>query len=373
MADRTTKRGQGGVSSVGQAFVNAFTTARVSDDPAVQNADKFKTVRAAPRRPGVIFKRSDHPFRGIPGTQITLTREPGVTKKGWLDVPFRFMLPPIDAWSRSAAHNRQTYDVIGADDEKVLERPISGQRSRNAGAQLRTVTFRTAFMSWTPDWAIWDPDLEDPILAARELEWLSLKGVEFRLRMRNAAMYDHDDVNMLATIISCDVQEQANEPDTRYLDLGFQEVDPTELSRRSRFQKDDAGPWTHTPDENDTLYSVAERYYKSRALWVVIAQANGITNMPPSRSLRNWRKQGNKRRGIVRMDGVKQVVDGATYDTLKAASIIDTARTPALLGDNPRDPAGKTRLRVPTKPRSADDARDWALKNVSRTIKIAGR
>jgi hypothetical protein len=250
--------------------------------------------RSQPSKPGVIFKRSDSPFSGD-GTHVTLSRREGITRRGYLDVPFRFQIPPLESWQRSFSGRWQNFDVVGGEDGPR-------ERTRFGGPGLRTVNFRTMFMDWHPSWGVWEPDLLEPILALRELEVLSRKGVIFALKLRNDGRFGHDDVNMLASILQGDVEETSGEPDTRYITLSFQEWDELQAKRQARGKgskttlKSSDG-LSHKIVAGDTLYSLARANYGRQSDWRVIATANpGMSNWAPSRPLTQWVKQTGRKR-----------------------------------------------------------------------------
>lgn len=270
----TSKRGHGLVISAHAEFVREQQRQR----PRV----------AGPQLPGTIFKRSDHPFSGSEGAQVSLTAEPGYTPRGWLGVPFRFQLPPHETISRQSAFNWSNFDVLDPDD-------VAAERSRPGGRRLRTVSVSAMFMDWQPSWGVWEPDQLDPILAARELEHMCMHGVRFRLRIRNQR-FAHDDVSMVAGMTTCTISEQPSEPDTRYVQVEFQEYIGTDVERKA--VKNEVGPWTHKIKDGDTLYKLSERYYHSRSMWKVIANGvKGMGNQPPSHNLERWAKS-HKRRTI---------------------------------------------------------------------------
>jgi hypothetical protein len=226
-------------------------------------------------KPTTIFKRSDTPFEGG-GTEVTLQAEPGYTKSGFLGVPFRFQVPPLDNIQKTRGHNWQGYMVTGGADGPK-------ERSRSEGPKLQTVTFKAIVLNWEPSWQVWSPDELEPQLAAAELEELVKRGIKFRLRIRNAELYDYDDVNMLAAMTQADVTEEAGEPDARYIQCGFQEWDPTEVERKAL--KNTIGPWSHKVVAGDSLYTLSQHYYKTNTLWKLIAAANHLTSYPPSQPL----------------------------------------------------------------------------------------
>jgi LysM repeat protein len=251
--------------------------------------------RSQPNRPGAIFKRSDTPFSGD-GTHVTISKRDGVTKRGYLDVPFRFQIPPLESWQRSFTGRWSNFDVVGGADGPV-------ERTRFGGPGLRTVNFRTMFLDWHPTWGVWQPDLLEPILAVRELEQLTRKGVIFALKVRNEGRFTHDDVNMLATITQGDVEEVSGEPDTRYVTISFQEYDELEAGRQARGASGTGGVTirsngaSHTIKAGDTLYSLARTYYRRQSDWRTIALANaGMGNWAPTRALTEWSKQTGRKR-----------------------------------------------------------------------------
>jgi hypothetical protein len=246
--------------------------------------------RGRPGKPGVIFKRSDTPFVGE-GTRVSLSEEKGLTKPGYLDVPFRFQIPPQDGWQRSFTGRMNNFDVLGG-----AQGPL--ERSRPGGPGLETVTFRTMFMDYHPEWGVWEPDLLEPVLAIRQLRQFARLNLIFWLKVRST-LYDHFDVDILATITQGDVEEVAGEPETRYINLTFQEYDEldAERKRRQRGHGQNQGPWNHTIKAGDTLYKLARSYYKTQRLWPAIAAANPhMRSWPPSRDLMAWGKREHRSR-----------------------------------------------------------------------------
>lgn len=277
--------------TVRQATAQAQRDANLA---AVAATGRKPNPRSQPGAPGIIFKRSDSPFTSTEGTHVTLLRAAGVTKRGFLTVPFRFQIPPIDGWQRSFSGRWTNFDVVGGKDGPA-------ERTRFGGPGLRTVSFRTCFMDWHPSWGVWEPDLLEPILAVRELENLARKGIIFSLRVRDDGLYDHNDVAMLATIVQGDVESTAGEPDSRYITLSFQEYDELDEERKRRQAGAGAGgepgPWTHTIAAGDTLYSLARFYYQTQTGWRWIASANkGLENWAPSRALTEWAAQSHRTR-----------------------------------------------------------------------------
>ncbi len=218
-----------------------------------------------------LFKRSDTPFLPNVGTEIALVAEGGFTAAGWLAVPFRFQCPPMDSLSRSTAHQWASYTVTGG-------KKGPSERTRSEGKRLKTMTLKTVVLNWEPDWQVWSPDELEPQLAAAELEALCDAGVKFRLRVKNASLYDYDDVNMLAVLTQVEVTEEAGEPDARYLQLSFQEWAPTQVEVNAK--KKQLGPWTHELTLKDTAYSLSHDYYHTYSLWRLILAANGLRGGP---------------------------------------------------------------------------------------------
>lgn len=255
--------------------------------------------RSQPNKPGTIFKRSDTPFSGE-GTHVSITRRDGVTKRGFLDVPFRFQIPPLDSWQRSFTGRWTNFDVVGGTDGPV-------ERTRFGGPGLRTVNFRTMFMDWHPTWGVWQPDLLEPILAVKELENLARKGIIFTLKVRNDGRFTNDDVNMLATLTQGDVEEVSGEPDTRYVTLSFQEYDEAAAARQAAGASGKPSLFgtgiSVTIKATDTLYSLARTHLGAQSQWRQIAKANaGMANWAPSRDLGAWMVQTNRKR--VKIPGV---------------------------------------------------------------------
>lgn len=260
--------------------------------PGTPGFSQKPNPRSQPNKPGAIFKRSDTPFSGE-GTHVTISRREGVTKRGYLDVPFRFQIPPLESWQRSFTGRWSNFDVVGGADGPV-------ERTRFGGPGLRTVNFRTMFLDWHPTWGVWQPDLLEPILAVKELENLARKGIIFTLKVRNDGRFTNDDVNMLATITQGDIEEVSAEPDTRYITLAFQEYDELEAARQQKGLSQPTLRGTglsHTLKPGDTLYSLAREYFHRQTDWKLIAAANaGMANWAPSRALSEWAKQTGRKR-----------------------------------------------------------------------------
>lgn len=237
---------------------------------------------AGPSAPGST-NRPTTPFFGE-GQQVSLTREPGYTPSGKLTTPFKFMLPPHEAITKTAAHNWSNYDVVG-------DASGPSERSRDGGRRLKTVAINAMFMDWEPWWAVWNPGLEfDPVNLVADLVKICDQGLRFRFRVRNPQLFGRDDVNMIATLTQVTVTEEPGEPDTRYVQCQFQEYRPTAVERKTVHNV--LGPWTHTIKDGDTLYSLSKHYYKSKSQWPKIAHANhGLENQPPSANLLTWSKK----------------------------------------------------------------------------------
>lgn len=277
----TARRPQAG--EVQLVNVNEATAVATAEAQAqAEYSDQRRNPRSQPHAPGVIFKRSDHPFHGQ-GTQVSLHAVRGLTRRGWLAVPYRFAIPPLDSWQHSFTGRMNAFDVVGGADGPA-------EHARPGGPGLQTVTFQALWMDWHPaHWGVWKPDQLAPILAVRELKQIARKNIIFRLRIRNPHLFRQDDVDMLATITQGDVEERAGEPDARYLTLSFQEYAELDAQRRSREKHQSDGPWTVKIKSGMTLRSLARDYYHEQSLWTVIANANPhMQNWAPSRDLHEW-------------------------------------------------------------------------------------
>lgn len=249
-------------------------------------------LATGPSRPaGMIFPRADTPFHGE-GTRVTIQTEPGYTQHGKLTVPFRFQVPPIEDIARTSAFSWANFDVF--DTER-----LAAERTRPGGRRLRTVPLSTMFVYRELPYEVWaSHGTHDPVLATKQLEEFCNDGLKFRLRIRQHH-FNHDDVDMLATMTQCVVTEKVSEPDTRYVAMNFQEYVPTQLERDAVHNT--LGPWHHTIVKGDTLYSLARKYYRKQTDWRLIARAaaNGnLENQAPSSDLLSWAKR-HKRKAIV--------------------------------------------------------------------------
>ena len=240
--------------------------------------------------------RIDRGFDRKFGVRIVMRREHGVTKDQVLTVPMRFQTPTLNQLQRSYQFNWETYSTIRA-----------GQKSRPDGRQLLTLDIDTLLMNEdTADsssrlqvWS-WAPD---PQMMIRELNWISgydsaSPGAHvFRLVLADPVNYGPVAiVNMLATIISVQATQNAEEPGAEYVTIGFQEFDDdTTITAKQR-------PVSHgsarvTLHAGDTLYEIAKNsHYHRASAWQTIAKANGITGVSPSSAddLAAWAKKNHR-------------------------------------------------------------------------------
>jgi hypothetical protein len=182
------------------------------------------------------------PWTG-PGMRLELKAIPGVTRKGLLNIPFRFQVPPLDEF-------RIDMSVMANDYTTIQD----GTYTRMGGVELVSVTFDTLVTFAPAPWVIakgmWDINK-----VAHRLRDIHNSRTPFRLVAWHPGPVV--ELNMPATFRSLGRAERAGEPDARYLTPSFtQWRDPIQQRRDKKHW-----PRQHKLRANDTLASIARDNY----------------------------------------------------------------------------------------------------------------
>jgi hypothetical protein len=234
------------------------------------------------------------------GLRVLLRAVPGLTKRGLLEQPFRFQMPPSEEFTIGQAASHTDYDTIGGD-----------QLSRPGAVALRTVSFSTLFLDYDVPWAVHhrgsvaDPaPPRSPLAVIDDLGDILEARTPFRVQAGQPEAWGHMELDMLATLRSLEATERAGEPDTRYVSLSLVEFRRPDLIRRKKLGRAQYHPrlplkvTVHTDGravssdgqrihgENIDLYDLARTYYGSSGKWRHIESASHI-DWPPSRPLKD--------------------------------------------------------------------------------------
>lgn len=232
--------------------------------------------------------RPDLPFERDDGLKVTLRREPGLTPPGFLEVPFRFMAPPIDRFGRPWRFDWTTSQTISA-----------GERPREAGKQLDRVSFQTMFLDEDLYWLVWTGTLDVQRLL-NELRLLLERPAPFRLTVSQDALWGPRPlVNMTAAFTSIEAEQRGGEVGTEYASVEFLEIPRQRLTQKNapRGRPSDADQERRMSPRGRTLYQLAGDAYKKRSTWGKIAAANGIRGVQPddAAALRRWMDRHNRK------------------------------------------------------------------------------
>lgn len=268
----------------------AITVGPTSVGSGLVTAVKGGTVKDGSWRP-------DAPYNSGDGLKVTLRREPGVTEKGFLRVPFRFQVPPIGDFSRAYKTTYATYGTLRL-----------GKRPRLDGRELDEISFDTMFMdaaaaNASSGLVVWNV-VQDPQRMIRELRWL-MGHIDdepriFRLTISQQAVWGNSPlVNMLAVLTAVSPTQKGDSIGTEYVSLSFMEW-PEDLEAARKGQRAaKASATTHTLQKGDTLYEIAKKsHFKRASAWKTIAKANGITGVKAGsdEQLAKWAKRHNKKK-----------------------------------------------------------------------------
>jgi hypothetical protein len=168
------------------------------------------------------------------GLRVQMAAIEGVTQgrtRDLLTPHFRFQCPPLDSFTHDHGHSFQrTTNYQGRES------------IRRGGRRLVSVPIRTIvveYASWVTE-KRWD--LEDMVEA---FEKISEEGWSFRL-LATHKYGGRAEIDMVAVLESCNVTENANEPDARYLDLQFTQSDDPGVTRKANRRSGSAKPYPFT-------------------------------------------------------------------------------------------------------------------------------
>lgn len=193
-------------------------------------------LAASPRRRR--DRRRQFGFKSInarPGMHVELAAAKGYTRPGLLKLPYRFQVPPTEAFTRQLAYAHTDFDTVRA-----------GQHSRPQARQLQVVSFQTLVVDWDATFAVWPRgravermsmvdryELFNVLHLTETLEHVLESGTPVRLRAGMPYLWDQYDVEGLYTLRNLTIEERGGEPDARYLDVELHEYRPLQLRRRS--------------------------------------------------------------------------------------------------------------------------------------------
>lgn len=202
------------------------------------------------------------------GLRLRLRAIPGLTPKAILRSPLYLpvILGPDFEVAEEALHS--DFETVGA-----------GQFSSPAGGrhapQLKTLDFETLSLTWDAKWLVY-PDttpeevreeLAEIIKSRKPVELFAHVGPEGR----------GQELRMMATLRGCRRILRHGESDTRYYSLEWKQYRNIGVPRKGA--NGYAGlPTTHSLKKDDTLRSLADRYYGTEAMWQFLASQNGITS-----------------------------------------------------------------------------------------------
>jgi nucleoid-associated protein YgaU len=224
------------------------------------------------------------------GLRVRFTAIKGETPKGVLTEPL--LLPAVlgDFGAKESAAHRD-FETVGLGE---VSQPSPGKRSRS----LQTSDFETLSIIWDPDWLVQNGMTPGRLRAQLRKVLRSKRPFLFAARLERG-----DDapflVRMPATLRDFDWTLKHAENDTLYFTVSIKEWRPLEAGRRSALAGRNRGgelPTVHALKENDTLRSLAKKYYGSYEHWRVIGRVNGIANIGGETklvTLKGW-KAGDK-------------------------------------------------------------------------------
>lgn len=236
--------------------------------------------------------RPDFPFNGRDGVKITLSREPGITPKGFLEVPFRFQAPPDSTLPRSWQYNWTTASTIG-----------QGEQATDGGKQLDRLSFSTMFLDGPHSFMVWEGTLDVQRLLA-ELHALLEEPAPFRLTIGQTALWGPRPlVNTIAAFTSIEPEQRGGYIGTEYTQVEFIQVRRQRLTETARERPSEVEQERRYQLKNDdTLYSIAELCYMKRSAYHTITKANGIAetgagSVAPdsSEALQKWAADHNRK------------------------------------------------------------------------------
>jgi hypothetical protein len=226
------------------------------------------------------------------GYIVRFSKEPGITRKGFLKRPFYFQIAPLEEVRYAQAAEHTDYNVLAG-----------YQLSRPAARQLIQITFRCVFLDYEPDYATFSfPKFPNngPADWVTQLRRLQRSMTPFHVCMGQPRLVGRWEVDGAYTLRQLDVVENAGEPDARYLDIQLTEFDPAELDVREKgdlivtvFADGRVRPLAGI-QKPPTLAKVSRRVYGTNKHWDAIAKASKIKGWTANRDLREYIR---KRRG----------------------------------------------------------------------------
>jgi hypothetical protein len=236
--------------------------------------------------------RPDLPFNARDGIKITLRREPGITPKGFLEVPFRFQVGPTETIPRTWTYNWQTTPTIAA-----------GEQATDGGKQLDRLSFSTMFLDLPEDFMVWTGSLDVQRMLT-ELRLLLEEPAPFRLTLGQTALWGPRPlVNTIAAFTSINPEQRGGYLGTEYTNVEFIQIGRERLSESARQRPSEAEQERrYTLRPNDTLYGIAELCYMKRSSYHIITKANGIAEVgakgvapDSSEALEDWAAIHNRK------------------------------------------------------------------------------
>lgn len=215
------------------------------------------------------------------GVRVRLTRIRGVTAPGVAEEPIWFPAGALNEFVVDEDSNISEYDTVG---HGQFAAPAPGRPGRKR--RLRVCDIETA--AFFGDNAILTARGIDPQALRDELEAVIRSETAVRLLVtlrlpRERGRSIRPEVDMPATVRSIRRTLKHGEALTRYWTVRFvEDRDPT-LGRR-RYGGDPPGVQSnrggssvkHRLDGNDTLESLAKRYFKDKSAWRALANAIGM-------------------------------------------------------------------------------------------------
>jgi hypothetical protein len=201
-----------------------------------------------------------------PGLRIKLSRIPGITPKKYLQTSYQFQHPPLSEYSINYGATYNTFTAVDGTEY-----------GRKGGRKLRTMSFDTIILDWESPWAMQQgagqmDSLRDSLVK------LSENLVPFELLVTH--QYGNaGKVELHIDAVCPDLVITEREPDARYPNVTFYEWrDPVAKARASA----KTWPQIHKLTHQDTLYSLARKYYGDKGAGKkgarAIAKENGIPN-----------------------------------------------------------------------------------------------
>lgn len=259
-------------------------TARTELEGLIEDAklDPLGTARSyLPKRK----KELPHTAYGKRGIYVIMSPIPGLTPPDVFpgNKSFAFQCPPMDSFPEDSAFNHSDYNTVTA-----------GEHSQPVGRALRTVSFKTIFLDWEPEWSlVHDSDGAYPAQKAKQnLYAIMNRGAPLHLRAHQSNFQDAYEVDYAATIRSIHWEIVAGEVDCYYVTISFKEFSSpdiqeflTETSGHAKLPV--ALTVNNLPTGRNTLAKLAKFYYGDPSAWKLIAAANGLTHVAQNVVLSN--------------------------------------------------------------------------------------